>query len=135
MKQLIPPLVAAAFILLSCEIPEIASSKLVDLQIVNTRTPSSVVKGNDITSIVTCEAPDLCYVFSRFDVTGVGNKQYNIHAKANYPNPLSGGIVCAQAIYRIDTTLRIPTAEPGTYVLRFYNGHSLYKRDTVVVSQ
>ena len=135
MKQLILALMAAVFILLSCEKPEIASSDLVDLRIVNTQTPPSVVKGNDITSTVTCEAPNLCYVFSRFDVTDAGNKQYDIHAKANYPNPLSGGIVCAQAIYRVDTILRIPATQPGTYVLRFYNEHSLFKRDTVVVNQ
>jgi hypothetical protein len=101
-----------------------------EMAIVKTVTPGSAVKSNDIVSVVTCQGPDLCYRFSHFAVTEAGNKTFDIRAKANYPGAPA---VCAQAIYRVDTTFRITVSDVGTYYLRFYNGNELFKTDTVGV--
>jgi hypothetical protein len=135
MKQMILCLLVITVVLNACSKPESNGPQLkTQMQIVKVETPKAVVKGTEIVSNVTCEAPNLCYTFSHFDVKNNGNRNYEIRAIADYPNRPPGEVFCAQMIYRIDTTLRIPAPDKGTYMLRFYNKHNLFETDTVVVN-
>ena len=134
MKHSFAVLVLACAFAVSCEKNESDLSSERDMRIVQTTTPPVVSKGTDITSSVRCEAPNLCYVFSRFHVVESEDNAYHIQAKALFPNPLSGSVACAQAIYRVDTILRVATPRKGTYLLKFYNGKDLFKTDTVLVN-
>ena len=101
-----------------------------ELNVVETVTPRSTAKSGEIVSVVTCQGPNLCFRFSHFAVAEAANKTFDVRAKATFPGE---PVACAQAIYRVDTTLRIPVSDAGTYYLRFYNGTQLFKTDTVTV--
>jgi hypothetical protein len=107
---------------------------LVDLGIIAATTPTTTTQGQDIVSAVRCSAPDLCYKFAKFEINETANRQFEIKAKATYPNSKKGDIVCAQAIYYADTSLKINAAAKGQYVLKFYNNNVLFKADTVKVN-
>jgi hypothetical protein len=96
-------------------------------------TPATVIKGNDIVSQVRASAPNLCYSFKAFEVTEKAVREYEIRAKANHPSA-SQGVVCAEALYTIDTTFKMNAADNGQYILHFYNDNALFKSDTVVVN-
>lgn len=119
------------FVFTGCVTPVGDGRRIVDLTINRTNTPktSSITQG--ITSEVRVNGADLCYKFEYFEVKNPSGLVYEISAKGSYPedNP-----ACAQAIYVKDTTLKIPTAVAGNYVLKFYNGHTLFKSDTVIVN-
>jgi hypothetical protein len=107
---------------------------LVDLGIISTNTPMAVTQGQDIVSKVKCSGSDLCYRFAKFEINEIVNKQFEIKAKATYPNSKKGDIVCLQAIYYADTSLKINAATKGQYILKFYNNNLLFKADTVQVN-
>lgn len=103
-------------------------TSVVDMIFTQTSTPTMVNTGQDIVSAVKCYGSDLCYKFLRFEVFETTPKIFEIRAKATYPN---GKVFCAQALYEVDSVIRIKTNSPGQYQLRFYNRQELFKTDTV----
>lgn len=119
--------------LISCTKPDKKPDKiLVDLQITHTESPISLLKGQDIISKIKCQAPDLCYMFSHIDSKEVSTRQFEIRAKATYPN--DPNVFCAQALYTVDTTVKIHPTSKGQYLLRFYKENQLLQTDTVQVN-
>jgi len=114
----------------ACDKPIMSDTTFVDLNIVQTNTPKTAIVNQDIIAHITVSAPDLCYKFAYFTVA---KQQFlvDVHAKGTYPTHPGG---CPMALYSKDTTLSVPTATAGTYVLRFYNGNQLFKSDTVQVN-
>jgi hypothetical protein len=107
---------------------------LVDLTIISTVTPITATLGQDIVSAIKCSAPDLCYKFAKFEVKEMATRQFEIKAKATYPDSKKGDIVCLEAIYYADTLLKINATTKGQYVLNFFNGNLFFKSDTVQVN-
>jgi hypothetical protein len=108
-------------------------SVLVNLLITKAEAPASTTLAEGITANVHCFGPDLCHKFSHFEVNRVSQFQYDIFAKATFPNRPGA---CALAIYGVDTSLTISTPAKGQYVLRFYNmnsGTTVFITDTVQV--
>ena len=106
----------------------------VDLTFISTNTPSIGIQGQDIISNVRCFGPDLCYKFSKFEITETTIGHFDIKAKSTYPNSKKGDVVCLQAIYNIDTSIKINAVTKGQYILRFLNFNGLFKSDTVRVN-
>lgn len=119
-------------ILLSgCVTPVGDGKRIVDLIINRTNTPKTTSLSQGITSEIRVNGADLCYQFEYFEVKNTSNLIFEINAKGSYPE---GNPVCLQAIYTKDTTVRIQPPATGTYILKFYNGNSLLKSDTVIVN-
>lgn len=130
MKQFLLLFAAAAFF--SCEKEKIKTDEsLVDLTFTSTTTPKVVSAESDIVARVRCYGPNLCYRFVRFDVSETGTRQFDIRAKAEVPK---GNPVCAQALYQVDSTVRIHASASGQYILRFFQNNTLFKADTVQVN-
>jgi hypothetical protein len=102
-----------------------------NLAFVSTQTPKITTTANGITSAVSVGGPNLCYRFEYFQITTQDQRVYDVYAKGRIPGPND---VCAQALYRKDTTLRIATPAPGQYVVNFQNPGGVFKRDTVQVN-
>ena len=102
-----------------------------NLSFVNTQTPKTTTTANGITSAVSVGGPNLCYQLMYFQVTTRDQRVYDVYAKGKIPGPND---ICAQALYRKDSTLHIPTPAPGQYVLTFQNPGGVFKRDTVQVN-
>jgi hypothetical protein len=109
-------------------------SILIDMPIISTNTPESLLQGQDIVSNVRIAATDGCVSFSRIDITEIAIRQFDIRAKATFPYRKDGGVACTAIYYTIDTTVRINTIRKGQYILRFYNKNLLFKSDTVQVN-
>ena len=107
---------------------------LTELSIVATATTVYINQGQDIVSRVRCSGPNFCYSFAKFEITQTGQEQFEISAKAHYPNPKKGDIICLQAVYYIDTVLNIRAPARGQYLLKFMNNHQLFKTDTIQVN-
>jgi hypothetical protein len=107
---------------------------LTDLTIIATNTPNDINQGQDIVSHVRCSGPNLCYSFAKFEIREMGQGQFEIKAKAHYPNPKKGDIICLQAVYYVDTVLHIKAPASGQYLLKFMNNQQLFKTDTVRVN-
>ena len=87
---------------------------------------------DSIQAAATVIGPDLCYKFTHFQISNSKENQFDIYAKGTVPGP---GQVCAQAIYRKDTTISIAKPAPGTYVLNFWNpDNQLFKSETVTIN-
>ncbi|HEY0060298.1 MAG TPA: hypothetical protein VGB56_14270 [Flavisolibacter sp.] len=85
-----------------------------------------------IQAAATVVGPDLCYKITHFQISNSKGNQFDIYAKGTVPGP---GQVCAQAIYRKDTTVSIARPAPGKYVLNFWNpDNQLFKSETVTVN-
>lgn len=106
---------------------------LVGLTFTEADTPATASRESGIVSDVKCFGNDLCYQFVGFDIIESGIRQVDIQAVASYPT--GNDVVCAQALYQVDTTVRINPLTTGQYVLRFYNGNTLFDADTVQVTQ
>ena len=132
------PRIIVSFIIIiflnSCTKNKEPDTVLTDLIFISTNTPTAGIQGQDIISIVKCYGPNLCYKFSKFEIIETTLRQFQIKAKATYPNSNKGDIVCLQAIYTVDTTVKINAATKGQYILRFYNPNGLFKSDTVQVN-
>jgi len=120
--------------LVGCKKETVATSTLANLVFTSVNTPVIANQGKDITSKVKFYAPDLCYHFSGFQIKEVAPLQFEISARATYPNSLAGDIVCLQVVTYFDTTVNIPTTVKGKYILRYYNSNLLFKADTVAVN-
>ncbi len=107
---------------------------LVDLSFINTSTPKTQLNGQDIISAIRCSGENLCYNFSNFEIKKITAREFEIHAKGTFPNNAKGDVVCLDAIYYKDTTVRINTTTTGKYLLHFYNHNYLFKTDTVEVN-
>lgn len=130
MKQVFTIFLAMAFFSCHKDVTE-TGNNLVDLIFTSTNTPQTVSKGGDIISSVKCYGPDLCYRFAKFDIKETRARQFDIRAKATYPE--NNSVVCAQALYKVDTTVSINATTSGLYVLRFFHNNTLFKADTVEV--
>jgi hypothetical protein len=75
---------------------------------------------------------DLGIIFTMTATTTTQGQE--IKAKGTYPNSNKADIVCLQAIYYADTSLKINATTKGQYVLKFYNNNLLFKADTVQVN-
>jgi hypothetical protein len=86
----------------------------------------------ELKAAATVVGPDLCYTFTHFEVSNKEQNKLDIYAKGTVPQP---GQVCAQAIYRKDTTVIISKPAPGTYTLNFWNpNNQVFKTVTVTVN-
>ena len=120
---------------LNCNKPHSPSPTIVvDLTIISTQRLDLAIQGQDIYEAVKCAGTDLCYQFSHFEVKKRNEKEFDIRAKATYPNSDAGYVVCPLAIYYKDTTVGIPVSSKGLYILRFYNKAELFKADSVLVN-
>ena len=119
------------FLLAGCVTPVGDGRRVVDLIINSTNTPKTTSVLQGITSDIRVNGADLCYKFEYFEVKNPSNLIFEINAKGSFPE---GNPVCAQAIYSKDTIVRIQPPVPGTYVLKYYNGNTLFKSDTVTVN-
>jgi hypothetical protein len=134
MKQ-ISLLLIILILFLSCgKTPVEPDSISVDLTIIATNSPTTQIQGQDIISNAKCSGSDLCYRFSKFEISETAIREFAIKAKATHPNCSKGDCVCLQAIYYADTSVNIKTATKGQYILRFYNNNLLFKADTVQVN-
>jgi hypothetical protein len=119
----------------ACKEREIQPATIsVDLTIIQTNTPTTQAQGQEIISNVKCSGSDLCFKFSKFEISETKPREFAIKAKSTYPNCSIGDCVCLQAIYYIDTTVNIKTSTKGQYILRFYNSNFLFKSDSVQVN-
>jgi hypothetical protein len=75
--------------------------------------------------------PNLCYSFSRYDIQKIGDKTYDIYAKASIP---CGQPVCAQALYFTSNPGKIEGVTAGTYTLRFYSDDNLFTSLSVTIN-
>lgn len=105
---------------------------LVNLTITATTTPATASMEGNIVSSVRCVGPNLCYKFKTFEVKETAAREFEIRAKGTFPS--GENVVCAQAIYSVDTTVSIKPTTTGQYTLRFYNGTTLFKTDVVQVN-
>jgi hypothetical protein len=103
----------------------------VNLTIISTQTPASVSAGSDISSLVKCSGSDLCYRFTHAAVKNVAPRVYEIRTLGTYPCKPA---ICALAIYYNESPVSIPTTVSGQYILRFFNGNTLFSTDTVAVN-
>jgi hypothetical protein len=103
----------------------------VDLTIISAQAPASVTRGSNIIALVKCFGADLCYSFSHSEVKKTDERIYEIRTKGNYP---CSPAICALAIYYAEPTVSIAATLSGQYILRYYNGNTLFKADTVTVN-
>ena len=103
----------------------------VGLTFTETNTPATAMVGEGIVSDVKCYGEDLCYQFAGFDMVQSGVRQVDIRAIATYP---TDNTACAEALYQVDTTVRVNPLATGQYILRFFNGNTLFDADTVQVN-
>ncbi|MBL7741060.1 MAG: hypothetical protein JNK14_17695 [Chitinophagaceae bacterium] len=103
----------------------------VNLLIVSAQTPATVPAGSDITALVKCSGSDLCYSYTHTDIKNVSPRIYEIRTMGTYPCKPA---ICAQAIYYAEPSVRINTTQTGQYILRYYNGNTLFRADTVTVN-
>lgn len=102
---------------------------LADLQFTKTTTPSNQSQQEGIVSQVKAYGPNLCYKFSKIDIKETATREFDIRLKATVT-----GDVCAQALYNVDTTVKVNAAAKGKYLLHFYSQQQLFKTDTVQVN-
>ncbi len=107
---------------------------LVDLSVVSTNLPAQVPKDQEIAINGTWSGSDLCYHFSHFEIKEAAPRTFDIRAKATYPNGKKRDVICLQAVYYFDTTIKINPSTTGQYLLRYYNGTQVTKTDTVQVN-
>lgn len=89
------------------------------------------VASGEIKATATVGGPNLCYSFTHFQVTNAKQNQFDIYAKGTVPGPNQ---MCAQALYKKDTTVTVAKPAPGTYIINFWNPkNQLFKSDTVTV--
>ena len=119
------------FVLSGCVTPVGDGRRIVDLIINRTNTPKTTTISEGITSEIRVNGADLCYKFEYFEVKNPSGLIFEISAKGSFPE---GNPVCPQAVYTKDTTVKIQPPVSGTYILKFYNGNSLLKSDTVIVN-
>lgn len=103
----------------------------VNLSIVAAQIPATVSVGSDITAVVRCSGSDLCYSYTHTDVKNIAPRIYEIRTMGTYPCKPA---ICAQAIYYAEPSVRINTTQIGQYILRYYNGNTLFRADTVIVN-
>ena len=89
------------------------------------------VSNGEIKATATVVGPNLCYQLTHFEVFSNGQDGFDI-----YEGIVPGrDQVCAQALYRKDTTVSIAKPAPGTYMLNFWNpNRQLFKSETVIVN-
>ena len=122
--------VLTLFLFIACDKPVKSHVQFTDLTIVQTTTPKTGSVNQNIVTTVKVSGPDLCYRFAYFTVN---QQQFLVDIRAIGTYPTKPG-ACPLAIYYKDTTLSIPVAVAGNYVLRFYNNAQLFKSDTVQVN-
>jgi len=122
-------------LLIGC-VPESTPHEFIlkDLTITQITAPASVPRLQPININIRMSGPDQCYRFSHFEIMSQNMLLHDVRAKASYPHPERGSVVCAPAVYTKDTTLTIQSTVAGSHIFRFYNGPVLFKADTVQVN-
>ncbi|MBL7744824.1 MAG: hypothetical protein JNN00_15230 [Chitinophagaceae bacterium] len=104
----------------------------VNLTIVAAQTPSQVAAGSAITVVVRCSGSDLCYNYTHADIKKLLPRIFEIRTMGTYP---CKPVACAQAIYYAEPSISIPASGgSGQYIIRYYNGNTLFRADTVTVN-
>jgi hypothetical protein len=131
MKKLIFLLLVVAF-LFSCNKKE-ERSGLCDtyLNITSTNTPKTTTASAGITTVVRGYGSNLCYSFTGTEITPGASNSIEIKLKGKFP---CGPAICAEALLSVRDTVTINTTQTGSYYLKFFNGNSLFKTDTVIVN-
>lgn len=135
MKNLVFVVVVAVFFtacLKSTEVQE-PDRILVPMSFTRVITPDSSKLGDTVKAQVTVTGTNLCYRFEGYDGVNSGPDQYDIQAVGSIPNPAKKDTTCPDILYTKDTVLRVTPKLAGKLILRFFNGSSLYKADTVEV--
>jgi hypothetical protein len=123
-------LLCAGILATACSKPVVDNS-LGNLDFYKAETAATSTTSQGILSNVRCGGSNLCYSFSHFDIQSPSPRVYNIYAKGYVPTPKD---ICAQALYRKDTVVRISTPTTGKYILNFHNSMGIYESDTVQVN-
>ncbi|GAA4327884.1 hypothetical protein [Flaviaesturariibacter amylovorans] len=101
------------------------------LTIDSTKTPAAATLNTAFTARVRATGANLCYRFERMHVDSTAPREWAVRTIGS----VQQGGACAQALYRVDTTVTIKPGLPGQHIVRYYNsGNSLFKADTVVVN-
>ncbi|KIC92751.1 hypothetical protein [Flavihumibacter solisilvae] len=136
MKNLV--FVAIAVVLFSAclksnDVPE-PDRILVPMNFSRVITPDSTQVGDTMVAQVTVTGSNLCYRFEGYDGARNGvSEEFDIFAVGSIPNPNKKDTTCPDIQYSKDTVLRITPKTPGKLTLKFYNGSTIFKVDTVVV--
>ncbi len=103
-----------------------------DLMFHSVSLASDDAADNHIEAAVAVVGPNLCYKLTHFEVSNTRQNQFDVYAKGIVPEPHQ---ICAQAVYKKDTTVSIMKPAPGTYTINFWNPkNQLFKSETVTVN-
>ncbi|RYY96520.1 MAG: hypothetical protein EOO11_13275 [Chitinophagaceae bacterium] len=102
------------------------------LTIDSTKMPAIATLNTAFSGRVRATGPNLCFRFERMRVDSTAPREYAVRTIGSVPQGQGG---CAQAIFRVDTTITITPRVAGQNIIRFYNANnSLFKADTVQVN-
>ncbi|TCJ19365.1 hypothetical protein EPD60_02835 [Flaviaesturariibacter flavus] len=99
--------------------------------ITSTQAPATRAQGEPILSRVVSYGPNACYRFEKMEVQATAAREFAIRSRGTV---LRGNVACAEVLVQVDTTVSIPTPTAGQYILRYYNGATPFKADTVQVN-
>jgi hypothetical protein len=99
--------------------------------ITKTSTASPVLAADGINTDITSYGANSCYTFTQTEVKQITGNTFEIRSIGKVT---CGANVCADVLVGAQETVHISTPLTGTYILRFYNGASLFRSDTVQVN-
>ncbi|ULQ53299.1 hypothetical protein [Flavihumibacter fluvii] len=106
------------------------------LNFAHVQGPATATVRDTITFQVRLTGSKACYRLEGYEGQASADKQYDLRAIGSYPNPALGDTAsCIGAPYVKDTTIRFTPRAEGKQVFRFYNNTTLYRADTVLVTQ
>ena len=100
--------------------------------ITTTQTPASVSVLQGINTTIKSYGGNSCYSFSKTDVRQASGNAFEIRSIGKVS--CNGDLVCVDVLIGATDNVHIPTSIPGIYILKFFNGNSFFKADTVQVN-
>jgi hypothetical protein len=101
------------------------------MEITAATTPKVTTVNTGITMLIQGYGYNSCFKFTETEVMLKGANSFEIKLKSEVP---CGPSSCADVLVGVRDTLTINTPKAGTYYLKYINGPSLFKTDTVVVN-
>jgi hypothetical protein len=99
--------------------------------ITSTISPSPVTVRTGISSVLSSYGANSCFTFTNTSIKEMTGNIFEVRSNGTVHCDAN---VCADVLIGAQDTVHIPSPIPGTYILRFYNGSSLFKSDTVQVN-